>query len=106
MIRLLGLNTDETNFALRSFAAKVVLFWLVELLICNLDHKRAICAVVGRGFLPCLLSFAVMDWLIIPRMRRRLTSLRPNGRTIFSGRFLSTRKPRLRLPKVCLLKQD
>jgi hypothetical protein len=37
-----------------------------------LDHKRAICAVVGRGFLPCLFSFAVMDWLIIPRMRRRL----------------------------------
>ena len=72
MIRLLGLNADEINFALRSFAAKVVLFWFVELLICNLDHKRTICAVVGRGFLPCLLSFALMDWLIIPRMRRRL----------------------------------
>ncbi|QNI92424.1 putative membrane protein [Synechococcus sp. BOUM118] len=42
------------------------------MLICNLDQERAFCAVVGKGFVPCLLSFALMDLLVIPRVRRRL----------------------------------
>ena len=72
LIKVLGLDAKETSFAVRSFTAKVVLFWLTELLICKLDQERVICTVVGKGFFPCLLSFAVMDVLIIPRIRRRL----------------------------------
>jgi len=26
---------------------------------------------VEKGFLPCLISFAVMDFLVIPQLRRR-----------------------------------
>jgi len=69
---LLGLSESEARFAATSFIAKAGLFWLFELLICNLDQQRAICAVVGKGFVPCLLSFAVMDLLVIPRVRRKL----------------------------------
>ena len=62
------LDADETSFAVRSFTSKVVLFWMGELLICKLDQERVICAVVRKGFFPCLLSFAVMDVLIIPQI--------------------------------------
>ena len=72
MVRLLGLSNNEARFAAKSFGVKVVLFWLFELLICNLDHERVFCDVVGKGFVPCLLSFAVMDLVLIPRLRRRL----------------------------------
>jgi hypothetical protein len=72
MIKLIGLSDSEARFAAKSFIAKTGLFWLFELLICNLDQERAICAVVRKGFVPCLLSFAVMDLVVIPRVRRRL----------------------------------
>jgi len=72
VIRLPGLSDSESRFATNSFGVKVALFWLFELLICNLDRERAFCAVVGKGFVPCLLSFALMDLLVIPRVRRRL----------------------------------
>ena len=72
MIKVLGMDADETSFPVRSFTDKVVLFWLGELVICKLDQERVICAVVGKGFFPRLLSFAVMDVLIIPRIVRRL----------------------------------
>ena len=72
MVRLLGLSDSEARFAAKSLIAKASLFWLFKLLICNLYQQRAICVVVGRGFVPCLLSFAVMDLLVIPRVRRRL----------------------------------
>ena len=72
VIRLPGLSDSESRFATNSFGVKVALFWLFELLICNLDQERAFCAVVGKGFVPCLLSFALMDLLVIPRVRRRL----------------------------------
>ena len=39
-------------------------------MICELDHDRVICDVVGKGFIPCLFTFAVMDLLVIPRIRR------------------------------------
>ena len=72
MVRLMGLSNNEARFAAKSFGVKVVLFWLFELLICNLDQERVFCGVVGEGFVPCLLSFAVMDLIVIPRVRRRL----------------------------------
>ena len=64
------LSASECRFAAISFATKVALFWLSELVICELDHDRVICHVVGKGFIPCLFTFAVMDLLVIPRIRR------------------------------------
>jgi|TARA_B100001287_G_scaffold28325_1_gene20321 hypothetical protein len=64
------LSASEWRFAAISFATKVAMFWLSELVICQLDQERVICDVVGRGFIPCLITFAVMDLLVIPRIRR------------------------------------
>ena len=66
----LRLSASEWRFALRSFAAKVVLFWLSELVICQWDLERWVCNVVGKGFIPCLITFALMDLLVIPQIRR------------------------------------
>ena len=54
-----------------SFAAKVALFWLLELAVCEWDPDRRVCDVVEKGFLPCLITYAVMDFLVIPSLRRR-----------------------------------
>ena len=67
----LRLSASEWRFALRSFTAKVVLFWLSELVICQWDQERWVCNDVGKGFIPCLITFALMDLLVIPPLRRR-----------------------------------
>ena len=64
------LSASEWRFAAVSFASKVAMFWLSELVICQMDRERVICDVVGRGFVPCLITFAAMDLLVIPRIRR------------------------------------
>ena len=66
----LRLSASEWRFALTSFAAKVGLFWLSELVICQWDQERWVCNVVGKGFIPCLITFALMDLLVIPQIRR------------------------------------
>ena len=66
----LRLSASEWRFALWSFTAKVVLFWLSELVICQWDQERWVCNVVGKGFIPCLITFALMDLLVIPQIRR------------------------------------
>ena len=55
----------------RSFAIKIGLFWIAKLWICEVGVTRPICHVVERGFLPCLLTFAVMDFLVLPWLRRK-----------------------------------
>ena len=65
------LSAAEKRFALTSFAVKVAIFWLAQLVVCVLDPRRLVCGFVERGFLPCLISFAVMDFLVIPQLRRR-----------------------------------
>jgi len=65
------LSAAERRFALTSFAVKVAVFWAAHLVVCVLDPRRLVCGVVERGFLPCLISFAVMDFVLIPRPRRR-----------------------------------
>ena len=64
------LSASEWRFAGMSFATKVVLFLLSELVICQLDPERWACSVVSKGFIPCLITFALMDLLVIPRIRR------------------------------------
>ena len=41
----LRLSASEWRFALASFAAKVGLFWLSELVICQWDQERWVCNV-------------------------------------------------------------
>ena len=65
------LSAAEKRFALTSFVVKVAIFWIAQLVVCELDPRRLVCGVVERGFLPCLISFAVMDFVVIPQLRRR-----------------------------------
>ena len=65
------LSAAERRFALTSFAVKVAIFWAAQLVVCQLDPLRLVCGVVEKGFLPCLISFAVMDFVVIPHLRRR-----------------------------------
>ena len=65
------LSAVEWRFALTSFAIKVVIFWVAQLVVCELDPKRLVCGFVEKGFLPCLITYAVMDFLVIPPLRRR-----------------------------------
>ena len=53
-------------------AIKVALYWLAELVICRIDHSRLICSVIAKGFWPCLATFACMDFLVLPQLRRQL----------------------------------
>ena len=66
------LTASELRFALKSFAVKVFLFFVIEFLICQFDDSRYACRLVARGFLPSLVEFALMDLPVIPRLRRRI----------------------------------
>ena len=66
------LTSSELRFALKGFVLKVILFFVIEFLVCQLDDSRAACRLVERGFFPSLVLFAVMDFLVIPRLRRRI----------------------------------
>ena len=65
------LSAAERRFALTSFAVKVAIFWTAQLVVCQLDPWRLVCGVVVKGFLLCLISLAVMDFVVIPQLRRR-----------------------------------
>ena len=65
------LSAAERRFALTSFAIKVAIFWMAQLVVCVMDPRRLVCGFVEKGFLPCLISFSVMDFLVIPPLRRR-----------------------------------
>ena len=71
-MRIFFLTSSELRFALKGFALKVILFFVIEFLVCQLDDSRAACRLVERGLLPSLAVFAVMDLLVIPRLRRRI----------------------------------
>ena len=68
---MLRLSAAEWRFALTSFAVNMAIFWTAQLLVCQLDPRRLVCGLVEKGFLPCLISFAVMDFVVIPHLRRR-----------------------------------
>ena len=67
----LRLSASEWRFGLTSFAVKVALFWLLELAFCKWAPERQICHLVEKRFLPYLFTYAVMDFLVIPPLRRR-----------------------------------
>ena len=65
------LTAAERRCALSSFAVRAAIFWIAQLVVCVLDLRRLVCGFVEKGFLPYLISFAVMDFLVIPQLRRR-----------------------------------
>lgn len=58
------------------FAIKIAIYWLARLVICEIDTSRWICGVIAKGFVPCLATFAVMDFLVIPLVRTKVRQLR------------------------------
>lgn len=62
--------------AFRMFAIKIAIYWVAKLVICELDSSRLICSVIAKGFVPCLATFAVMDFVVIPQLRKQLGKLR------------------------------
>ena len=69
-MRAFFLTPSELYFALKSLAVKMLLFCVIEFLICQFDDSRIACRLVERGFLPSFVVFALMDFLVIPRLRR------------------------------------
>ena len=51
-MRILFLTSSELRFALKGFALKVILFFLIEFVVCQHDDARAACRLVERGFSP------------------------------------------------------
>lgn len=70
--RLFFLSRAELRLALQSFTIKLILFLLIEFVVCQFDRSRTVCRLVERGFVPSLVVFALMDFVVIPRVRRRL----------------------------------
>ena len=52
------------------FAIKIAIYWLAELVICQQDSSRLICSLIAKGFWPCVATFAFMDFLAIPQLRK------------------------------------
>ena len=56
----------------KSFLIKIAIYWFAELTICQLDRSRLICKFIGKGFLPCVVGFVVMDFIVLPQIRNAL----------------------------------
>ena len=69
------MTRSDLNKAFRMFAIKIAIYWVAKLVICQLDSSRLICSVIAKGFVPCLATFAVMDFLVIPQLRKQLKKL-------------------------------
>ena len=76
MFGSLRLSRAELRVAAIGFTFKLILFWVAQELICEIDAGRRICGLVERGFVSCLISFALMDGLVLPQLRRHLKGRR------------------------------
>ena len=72
VFRSLRLSQAELRVATIGFTLKLMLFLLAQGVIREIDAGRRICGLVERGFFPCLISFALMDGVVLPQLRRRL----------------------------------
>ena len=51
-LRILFLTSSELGIALKGFVLKVIIFFVIEFLVCQPDNSRAVCRLVERGFPP------------------------------------------------------
>ncbi len=64
------MNRDDLIKGCRMFAIKIAIYWLAKLVICQIDGSRLICSLIAKGFWPCVATFAFMDFLAIPQLRK------------------------------------
>ena len=69
---LVGASALKNQHAWRNFLIKIAIYWVAELVICRLDGSRFICSLIAKGFWPCLATFALMDFLVLPKLRQLL----------------------------------
>ena len=68
----MGSQRAALLMSLKSFLIKISIYWFAELVVCQLDGSRLICKFIGKGFLPCVVSFAIMDFIVLPQIRNAL----------------------------------
>ena len=68
----MGSHRAALLLSFKSFLIKIAIYWFAELIVCQLDGSRPICKFIGKGFLPCVVSFAIMDFIILPQIRSAL----------------------------------
>ena len=54
-MRIFFLTLSELRFAIKGFALMVILFFVIEFLICQLDDSSAACRLVGLSSVDCSL---------------------------------------------------
>ena len=62
----MGSQRAALLLAVKSFLIKIAIDWFVELAVYQLDGSRLICKFIGKSFLPCVVSFAIMDFVVLP----------------------------------------
>ena len=68
----MGSQRAALMLSAKSFLIKIAIYWFAELIVCQIDGSRLICRFVGKGFLPCVVSFAIMDFVVLPQIRNAL----------------------------------
>ena len=68
----MGSYRSALFLSINSFLIKIGIYWIAELVVCQLDRSRLICQLIGKGFLPCVVSFAIMDFIVLPQIRNAL----------------------------------
>ena len=68
----MGFQRAALLLSVKSFLIKNAIYWFAELVVCQLDGSRLICKFIGKGFLPCVVSFAIMDFVVLPQIYNAL----------------------------------
>ena len=68
----MGSYRSALFLSINSFLIKIGIYWIAELFVCQLDISRLICKLISKGFLPCVVSFAIMDFMVLPQIRNAL----------------------------------
>ena len=68
----MGSYRSALFLSINSFLIKIGIYWISELFVCQLDGSRLICKLISKGFLPCVVSFAIMDFMVLPQIRNAL----------------------------------
>ena len=68
----MGSHRAALLLSFKGFLINILMYWFAELFVCQLDRSRFICRFIGKGFLPCVVSFAIMDFIVLPQIRNAL----------------------------------
>ena len=85
----MGSQRAALLLAVKSFLIKIVIYWFAELVVCQLDGSRLICKFIGKGFLPCVVSFAIIDFVVLSHicnaLKRRHHKLESRNKSFADG---------------------